>query len=99
MPGDVGEIPFQIGVGIKASIKVRGDQEGVIGDSYEGIKYLLRGIDPEKRAFYIYIGGVDGILVCGLFRIKIVSNGVARPSAPKIATNGGIPGLNVEDRD
>jgi len=39
-PGDMGEVPLQIGVETKAGIKIGRDQEGVVIDLHEGIEYL-----------------------------------------------------------
>ena len=60
----MGEIPFQIGVGVKAGIEIGSDQEGVIGDSYKGIIDLhLRDTGLEECAFNIYIWSVDSVCV------------------------------------
>jgi hypothetical protein len=39
-PGDMGEVPLQIGIDTKAHVKIGRDQEAVVINSHEGIEYL-----------------------------------------------------------
>lgn len=94
MPGDVREVTFQIGVEVKARVKIGRDQESVASNSYKGIKYFcLRGTRPEECTFNIYIRRINCALINRQFCIKVVGNGSARPSPPEIATNGASLGL------
>lgn len=93
-PGDVREITFQIGVDTKAGVEIGGDQKSVARVSNDSIEYLrLRGTWQEECTFNVYVGKINPVLIYRQFCIKVVCDGLARPSPPEITTHAAGLGL------
>jgi len=93
-PGDMGEVPLQIGIETKAHVEIGRDQEGVVIDSHEGIEYLrLRGTRQEECSFDVYVGGINRVPMYRQFCIKLVCDGLVTPSPPEIAIYAASLGL------